>query len=172
MRKKLHYFASGGRGFWRRLLRVEPCKKYVRQKDVAEQKLWLKSFPSDTIYTDNSHVRKRKTSAPSPVRSLIRWFHCLSTLTRARPLCTYAENLRWCRDYPSWILSPDGVSKKNCHAIKKNSKLNSFSWWLYNRKKKKSRLKPMHNIGKVSVNASILYKDQEICNKTNLWKLE
>ena len=29
-------------------------------------------------------------------------------------------------------------------------------------------LKPMHNIGKVSVNASILYKNQEICNKTNL----
>ena len=24
-------------------------------------------------------------------------------------------------------------------------------------------------IGKVSVNASILYKNQEICNKTNLW---
>ena len=31
-----------------------------------------------------------------------------------------------------------------------------------------SLLKPMHNIGKVSVNASILYKNQEICNKTNL----
>ena len=29
-------------------------------------------------------------------------------------------------------------------------------------------LKPMHNIGKVSVNASILYNNQEICNKTNL----
>ena len=29
-------------------------------------------------------------------------------------------------------------------------------------------LKPMHNIGKVSVNASILYKNQEICNKTKL----
>ena len=29
-------------------------------------------------------------------------------------------------------------------------------------------LKPMHNIGKVFVNASILYKNQEICNKTNL----
>ena len=29
-------------------------------------------------------------------------------------------------------------------------------------------LKPMHNIGKVSVNTSILYKNQEICNKTNL----
>ena len=28
----------------------------------------------------------------------------------------------------------------------------------------------MHNIGKVSVNVSILYKNQEICNKTNLWK--
>ena len=27
------------------------------------------------------------------------------------------------------------------------------------------QLKPMHNIGKVSVNASILYKNQEICNK-------
>ena len=26
----------------------------------------------------------------------------------------------------------------------------------------------MHNIGKVSVNASILYKNQEICNKTNV----
>ena len=25
-------------------------------------------------------------------------------------------------------------------------------------------------IGKVSVNASILYKNREICNKTNLWK--
>ena len=33
-------------------------------------------------------------------------------------------------------------------------------------------LKPVHNIGKVSVNASILYKNQEICNKTNLWKCE
>ena len=31
-------------------------------------------------------------------------------------------------------------------------------------------LKPMHNICKVSVNASVLYKNQEICNKTNLWK--
>ena len=30
----------------------------------------------------------------------------------------------------------------------------------------------MHNIGKVSVNASTLYKNQEICNKTNLWKCE
>ena len=29
-------------------------------------------------------------------------------------------------------------------------------------------LKPLHTIGKVSVNASILYKIQEICNKTNL----
>ena len=29
-------------------------------------------------------------------------------------------------------------------------------------------LKPMHNIGKVSVNATILYKNQEICNKTNV----
>ena len=28
----------------------------------------------------------------------------------------------------------------------------------------------MHNIGKVSVNASILYKNQDICNTTNLWK--
>ena len=33
-------------------------------------------------------------------------------------------------------------------------------------------LKPMHNIGKVSVNASILYKNQEICNKTNMWKIQ
>ena len=33
-------------------------------------------------------------------------------------------------------------------------------------------LKPMHNIGKVSVNASIFYKNQEICNKTNLWKFQ
>ena len=33
-------------------------------------------------------------------------------------------------------------------------------------------LKPMQNIGKVSVNASILYKNQEICNKTNLWKFQ
>ena len=30
----------------------------------------------------------------------------------------------------------------------------------------------MHNIGKVSVNAYILYKNQEICNKTNLWKFQ
>ena len=30
----------------------------------------------------------------------------------------------------------------------------------------------MHNIGKVFVNASILYKNQEICNKTNLWKFQ
>ena len=30
----------------------------------------------------------------------------------------------------------------------------------------------MHNIGKVSVYASILYKNQEICNKTNLWKFQ
>ena len=33
-------------------------------------------------------------------------------------------------------------------------------------------LKPMHNIGKVSVNASILHKNQEMCNKTNLWKFQ
>ena len=32
--------------------------------------------------------------------------------------------------------------------------------------------KPLHTIGKVSVNASILYKNQEICNKTNLWKFQ
>ena len=31
-----------------------------------------------------------------------------------------------------------------------------------------SSLKPMHSIGKVSVNASILYNNQETCNKTNL----
>ena len=30
----------------------------------------------------------------------------------------------------------------------------------------------MHNISNVSVNASILYKNQEICNKTNLGKLQ
>ena len=29
-------------------------------------------------------------------------------------------------------------------------------------------LKPMHNIGKVYVNASILYNNQEISNKSNL----
>ena len=33
-----------------------------------------------------------------------------------------------------------------------------------------SFLKPLHTIGQVPVNASILYKNQEICNKTNLWK--
>ena len=33
-------------------------------------------------------------------------------------------------------------------------------------------LKPLHTIGKVSVNASILYRNQEICNKTNLWKFQ
>ena len=33
-------------------------------------------------------------------------------------------------------------------------------------------LKPVHTIGKVSSNASILYKNQEICNKTNLWKFQ
>ena len=33
-------------------------------------------------------------------------------------------------------------------------------------------LKPMHNIGKVSVNSSLLYKNPEICNKTNLWKFQ
>ena len=30
----------------------------------------------------------------------------------------------------------------------------------------------MYNIGKVSVNDSTLYKNQEICNKTNLWKFQ
>ena len=30
----------------------------------------------------------------------------------------------------------------------------------------------MHNIGKVYVNASILYKNQEMCNKTSLWKFQ
>ena len=29
-------------------------------------------------------------------------------------------------------------------------------------------LKPMHNIDQVSVNASILYNNQEICNTTNV----
>ena len=33
-------------------------------------------------------------------------------------------------------------------------------------------LKPLHTIGKVSVNASILCKNQEICNETNLWKFQ
>ena len=33
-------------------------------------------------------------------------------------------------------------------------------------------LKPLHTIGKVSLNASRLYKNQEICNKTNLWKCQ
>ena len=33
-------------------------------------------------------------------------------------------------------------------------------------------LKPLHSIGKVPLNASILYKNQEICNKTNLWKFQ
>ena len=31
-----------------------------------------------------------------------------------------------------------------------------------------SQIKPLHTIGKVSLNASILNKHQEICNKTNL----
>ena len=30
----------------------------------------------------------------------------------------------------------------------------------------------MHNIGEMSVNASILYKNQDICNKTSLWKCQ
>ena len=33
-------------------------------------------------------------------------------------------------------------------------------------------LKPLHTIGKVSLNASILYKNEEICNKTNLYKFQ
>ena len=33
-------------------------------------------------------------------------------------------------------------------------------------------LKPLHTVGKVSANASILYKNQETCNKTNLWKFQ
>ena len=35
-------------------------------------------------------------------------------------------------------------------------------------------LKPMHNIGKLSVNDSIHYKNQEIhvCNETNMWKFQ
>ena len=33
-------------------------------------------------------------------------------------------------------------------------------------------LKQLHTIGKVSLNASILYKNQETCNKTNLWKFQ
>ena len=33
-------------------------------------------------------------------------------------------------------------------------------------------LKLLHTIGKVSLNASILYKNQDICNKTNLWKFQ
>ena len=33
-------------------------------------------------------------------------------------------------------------------------------------------LKTLHTIGKVSLNASILYNNQEICNKTNLWKFQ
>ena len=32
-------------------------------------------------------------------------------------------------------------------------------------------LKPLHTIGKVSVNASILYKNQEICNKNQPVKI-
>ena len=35
-----------------------------------------------------------------------------------------------------------------------------------------TELKSLLTIGKVSVNASILYKNQEICNKTNLWKFQ
>ena len=31
---------------------------------------------------------------------------------------------------------------------------------------------PMHNIGKVSVNASVLYKNQEIRNKTHMWTFQ
>ena len=33
-------------------------------------------------------------------------------------------------------------------------------------------IKPLHTIGKVSVNASILYKNQEICDKTNPYKFQ
>ena len=32
-------------------------------------------------------------------------------------------------------------------------------------------LKPLHTIGKVSVDASILYKNQEICNKNQPVKM-
>ena len=35
-----------------------------------------------------------------------------------------------------------------------------------------SHLKLLHTIDKVSLNASILYRNQEICNKTNLWKFQ
>ena len=33
-------------------------------------------------------------------------------------------------------------------------------------------LKPLHTIGKVSANASILYNNQEMRNETNLWKFQ
>ena len=46
------------------------------------------------------------------------------------------------------------------------------SIWILPRCILNNLLKPLHTIGNVSLNASILYKNQEICNKTTLWKFQ
>ena len=71
--------------------------------------------------------------------------------------------------------------RKECRICKKITVLSHEAYFVFRKhwenfarkfffRRVKRALKPLHTVGKVSVNASILYKNQEICNKTYLWK--
>ena len=65
----------------------------------------------------------------------------------------------------AWLKAPKYIYDWTHHKL-------NCRWNIFKKNTGDTSLKPLHNIGKVSVNASILYKNQEICNKTNLWKFQ
>ena len=81
-------------------------------------------------------------------------------------------SLTFC-EKPRWLVLVYGFIAAKHECIYDKVTPTSFSPNLHQIKRTiNCLLKPLHTIGKVSVNASILYKNQEICNKTNLWKFQ
>ena len=107
-------------------------------------------------------------------------------------LCGCTRHLRTCRYAAIAVNRPSVISQAaaivvNCtQGVTQWIILSFESWedWYHHQLSSRSEqtfnrawnrcpsLKPMHNIGKVFVNASILYKNPEICNNTNLWKFQ
>ena len=85
----------------------------------------------------------------------------------------------WCSFVSGWKTRSQSFPTEDSRADRNPSGMYKFTVFdtaprasLINLLSREFCLKPMHNIGKVSVNASILYKNQEIVNKTNLWKFQ
>ena len=70
------------------------------------------------------------------------------------------EIMKWAEIFTGWFYY---ISLDSCKVWKHLQTLYQCCAWA---------LKPLHTIGKVYLNASILHKNQEICNKTNLWKFQ